>query len=875
MKSLLFSILFIASVFFQVKAQGIRGYVESNTGERLPYASIYISELKKGSSSNVNGDFEIALPSGTYTLMVQYIGYVTLSKSITIGNNWQNLNLFLQEQSLLLDEIVVKSGKEDPAYTIMRKAIAKSKYHLLQYDSYEVDVYIKGTGKIDNVPFFLRNTMKNEGINVDEAYTTESVSHIKFTQPNTINETVLSVRTKGEGMDGVSPNTYIVTSFYNEKIAESISPLSKAAFVYYRFEYEGSFIENGYTINKIKVIPRSRGEQVFEGSIFIIEDLWAIHSLELITYYLGFEIDIRQNYAAIEQDVWMPITHKFIFSGKVLGFKGSYEYLASMNDYKVELNKDLQALSATLIDEKIEDIPKELRQSRPSLLGQELGEDSEKITRKQLNRMMNEYEKEQKNNREEPDVVSITNKTIDSLATKRDSDYWSKIRPVPLTESEILGYQRDDSLADIRMQERMGKDTTRRNGQARKVRFKPQDVLLGNSYRLNRRGVLVVDNTLIQTAFNTVEGFNTNFSARYEHKFDSARRTLKIGTNHRYGFSGNDYYWKGNIDYTARVRRLKPRVSMSLEGGIFVDQFNTVEMPIHPAINTTASLLYRQNFMKLFEKSYGRYTLNWQAPIKWKISGYVEYAQRSELFNTSDYSFYNKGERVYTPNFPENIELIEPGFPTHQALLFETKISYKPIVKYRIVNGRRYSSQDSSPEYTFLYRKGIDGVAGSDVDFDHIELGFNHRYEFGISGKLQFELKAGTFLNRKKTYFMDFKHFDGNRTVLSSLRPAGAFRLLDYYIYSTDREYFSGHTHYQFRKFLLTQLPEIRFSGLRENLFFNYLKTEASPNYMEVGYSLDNIFRLFRVEVAAGFNDGKYQETGLRIGVASIINISR
>src|SRR5690606_1277231 len=133
-----------------------------------------------------------------------------------------------------------------------------------------------------------------------------------------------------------------------------------------------------------------------------------------------------------------------------------------------------------------------------------------------------------------------------------------------------------------------------------------------------------------------------------------------------------------------------------------------------------------------------------------------------------------------------------------------------------------------------------------------------------------FELRAGAFPNRRRMAFVDYQHFDGNRTIFSSLKPAGAFRLLDYYAFSTNSSYFAAHTHYQFRKFLFTQLPELRFSGLRENIFLNYLKHENSPHYWEIGYSLDQVFRVLRIEVAASFMDRNYHEIGLRIGVATI-----
>ena len=60
--------------------------------------------------------------------------------------------------------VEVVAGEENPAYTIMRKAIAKSKYHLQQIDSYNATVYIKGSGRLKKAPFWIRRQLKKEGI---------------------------------------------------------------------------------------------------------------------------------------------------------------------------------------------------------------------------------------------------------------------------------------------------------------------------------------------------------------------------------------------------------------------------------------------------------------------------------------------------------------------------------------------------------------------------------------------------------------------------------------------------------------------------------------------------------------------------------------
>jgi hypothetical protein len=172
------------------------------------------------------------------------------------------------------------------------------------------------------------------------------------------------------------------------------------------------------------------------------------------------------------------------------------------------------------------------------------------------------------------------------------------------------------------------------------------------------------------------------------------------------------------------------------------------------------------------------------------------------------------------------------------------------------------------------YRRAFDNVLGSDVSYDQIELGFKHRFKVGVRGTTDIALRAGTFLSTDKMYFMDYKHFLGNQTPFITNDPVGSFRLLDYYRYSTADKYFAGNLHYQFRKFLVTNIPLVRLAGIRENVFVNYLATPTSKNYTEVGYSIDGILRIFRLEAAAAFQDGKYLDYGIRIGITSNFMVS-
>jgi hypothetical protein len=870
----LFTFLFLVSTFSF--AQGIRGKVISTEGELLPYASVYIRNLGDGVPTNQDGRYEYKLAPGVYDVLIQFLGYKSQLKTVEIGEIWMEMDFTLEPQVYTLSEVEVRAGAEDPALTIMRKAISKAKFHRLQLQQYSMTVYLKGTGQLTDAPFFLRKTLEKEGLKLNEAYTSESVSRITFTQPNKVEEKVISIRTNGDNQS-TSPAPYIQTSFYQDKINDIISPLSRSAFAYYRFTYEGSFFDQDVMVNKIKVTPRSRGERVFEGYIYIIEDLWAIHSLNLKTSLLGFDIQATQQYALVADNVWMPLTHTYTFGGKFFGFEGEFKYLASTREYEVTLNPDL-AYVPEIIDEKVQEVPDEVADFKKSESALEQLAKEQPTTRKEYRKLINEYEKEALKERDEPEVISESYYSVDSLAKKRALTYWDSIRPVPLTEKEVEGYKRDDSLAVIEAAKVSEVDSIAKKARRK---YKPLDFMNGASYSFGKGVSVGFKQNWTKTSFNTVEGFKLGMGLFYrkyqeEKLADSVnriRKSFNIEPELRYGFSSNRFY--GKVDFRWSTTKPISGTTFGLEGGRFIYQFNGGE-PINEQVNAFYSLLFRQNYMKLYEQDFARVYWAHRVNYGFTYRANLMYAEREELFNNSNYSWYNKEGREYSANQPENVETTENAFSDHEILKFNASIAWRPGVKYGIRNGRKYPITNKAPLINFNYTKAFGDLIDTETaaDFDHLELGIEHFFEFGVSGKLDFNISAGTFLSNRQVYFQDYQHFGGNRTIFSNFGPASNYRFMDYYKYSTNTSYVSGIFHYQFRKFLLTQLPMLRFSGVRENLFFNYLKTENSPSYWEAGYSLDNLFRIFRLEMGAGFENGNYLRGGVRFGIATFIQVN-
>ncbi|WP_069657919.1 DUF5686 and carboxypeptidase regulatory-like domain-containing protein [Arcticibacter eurypsychrophilus] len=845
--------------FSSVYGQGIKGVIRATNGEPLPYASIFLVGSKSGTSANSIGEYEIKLPSGTYAIRIQNIGYVSQEKEVVIGSDWAIQDFSLKVQGYQLQEVRIGKGeKGDYANTIIRNAIAKSKFHRLQYTDYQMKVYVKGTGELLKAPFFVKGKLKKEGVKLNEAYTSESVSMINFSQPDKVTEKVIATRSTGEDSGVGSPSMFIAATFYKDKVANIISPLSRSAFNYYRFKYEGSFTEGNHIINKILVIPRSKGDNVFEGSIFIIEDEWAIHSVNLRTSVLGFPILVRQNFAEVAPLVWLPVNHQYDFSGNVLGFAGHYKYIAVCSQFKVTLNKDLIAKAELMEDSKpLSSSVVELPVSNNA-----------KLSRKQFRKMVDQVEKESLKQQRNPEIIKERAITTDSLARKRDSVYWTNERSVPLTTKEVQGYHRDDSLVKVDSIKKSLKDST---GVKKHKLFNPLDLVTGGYYKVFTNTSIKIDPSFTQFYFNTIEGFNVNLSGELKYDFDSLKRSLSFAPALRYGFSSHTLYSKATLNYRKENAGIVTDVSLSR--GQFVSQFNDEE-PIHPLVNSISSLFARRNYMKLYEKTFLKAGYTYKPSAFFSMSLNAEWAKRSALYNQSDYSFFKSDSRDYTLNIPVNITDQNTDFATHNAFIADIQLKYRPIQSYRTYNGKKIPLYERSPELLLNYKKGISGVLGSDVDFDQLELGVNHGFEAGLGSRLNFEVRGGTFLNSKQMYFMDYKHFDANRVFLASAKPAGTFRLLDYYYYSTNGSYVTANVYYQIRKLLFTRIPEVRLAGLKENLFGNYLKTERSANYYELGYSLDNIFRIFRVEIATSFLDSHYKEFGYRIGIATMFKIT-
>ena len=274
--------LFTLLLFPFIAFTQVSGTVLDENGEPLPFASVYVRNSTNGTVSNADGRYKLSVERGTQEIVFQYIGYKQQVEKVTVGDKPVRLDVRMQPANLEIGEVVITT--EDPAYRIMREAIAKRKYYKNKVTSSSYDTYIKGFYKLVDAPKkILGQEVGNMGGMLDTnrtgvVYLSESVSKVYVqASPERKKEIMISSKTSGSN-NGYSLNRATLTEFnlYDEHLEidrEILSPLADNAFNYYNFKWMGTIQnENGYNLEKIKVTPKRSADPTFSGFLYIVDD---------------------------------------------------------------------------------------------------------------------------------------------------------------------------------------------------------------------------------------------------------------------------------------------------------------------------------------------------------------------------------------------------------------------------------------------------------------------------------------------------------------------------------------------------------------------------------------------------------------------------
>ncbi len=432
-------------------------------------------------------------------------------------------------------------------------------YYLNNISSYKAEVYLKGNLVINRIPKILQKSMKIQSngnstrvsgggkaqpedqiVKEGDSYLMESFNEMNFTAPDKYVQRVISYNsTFPEQGNEISPMDFIEASFYQPVLADmAISPLSPAAFSHYKFKYLGASLQGNYTINKIEVIPKRKSQQLFEGTIYIIEDLWCLHSVDLTNENLVGKMKIQQLYIPVQDDIWMPVSHKFEINIAIVGFKADAGYGSSVKYLNVKPNLALQKPKSISTDFTGKPVIVAAADTAPvTKTKQQIEEllDKDQLSNRDMVKLSRLMEKESKNSLPDSSKKSLeikdnTTHIIEKDANKKDSAYWSLVRPIPLSEVEVRSLRVSDSLKGKSELKQMKTDSTSVAPAKKKSKFisTTRDIFMGHTwadtsgFRFTHGGLIDVENL----RFNSVDGFVYGLDFQYAKTWKKNKQSL-------------------------------------------------------------------------------------------------------------------------------------------------------------------------------------------------------------------------------------------------------------------------------------------------------------------------------------------------------------
>jgi hypothetical protein len=809
MKNRLVFCLFLACVCITNTAFGakIRGRITTADGSFLPFATLYVKNTNLGTTSNEEGDYALELPNGKHELVFQYVGYKPKNYNITIEGEDILLDVALEAEAFTLKEVVITAQDQDPAYAIIRAAQAKRRFYLKEeIKSYQCRAYVKGLQRLNKKP----KTFMGQNIPIDTGvvYFSESISEIDFQQPNTYKEKMISSKVSGNSKafsfnQASQAWLNLYQNISGEDMTERgvVSPIASNAMGYYRYRLIGAFYQDGVLVNKIQVIPRRKSAPAYSGHIYIIEGSWRVHSADL--WIRKGQIEFVDSARVIQ--VYAPMKDSEVWFP--LSQKINFEFKAfgfAGKGYFVFIYSNPVVEPA---------FPKK------------------NFT---------------------PEVF-----VVEKEANKRDSIYWKSIRPIPLTPEEVKEYRQKDSIEVIKESKPFKDSLDKKNN-----KFRISNLLLGgytyrNSFRKTSYNFQPLLN-IIQ--YNTVEGVALDWTLGFNKAYEE-RRNLSITPSFRYGFSNRRFQAK--IAGTYVFNRLNNNF-LTIEGGKYVEQLSRA-VSISPFTNSLYTLWNEENFLKIYEKSYGRIAYGQRLVNGVRFFSTLEYAQRTPLENTNDYKWRDIKGREFTSNAPILDNDLSTAFSRHNALLWSVVFTFNFGQKYAVYPDIKFATETPYPTVRLNYRKGINAL-GSDVNYDFLMLNINDDLNFGLVGTSEWEFEAGKFLNNKQMTFVDYRHFTGNQTLFMR-QNLSSFHLLDYYRFSTDEHYIKGHYEHHLNGLIFNAIPLLKKLKLQEVIGANYLYTPVLGHYFEFGVGIEHILKVLRVDFITSYRtEGSQVNTGLRFG---------
>lgn len=787
----------------------IYGTVKSETGENMPYTNVVILGKAVGTSTNYDGEYSLKVNPGNYKISYQFIGYKSEVREITVqANEKLEINPTLTVEKVLLKAVEVRAKNENPAYEIIRNAQENREKYLNENRGISYSVYTKLFGKAQ----------------------TNSENSINFFG---------TILTPSNGIFYLSESVNRIYQYDHDGKSQEL----KASLVL--GDDLSASQNNPVFINLYENRPFSIGSQIAQIRIAspIATDAFGFYDYD----FLG---SFQEAGRLIHKIKLIPKgSNRNTFSGEIYVIDESWRIYQS-HIFLKSMAGDIEISTQSIQDDE----QNTFLPFSSNLLLEKPGSNLEVY----YHNVAYDYNF----NATKPDQSEQLNKLVDKSDLSKPLSWWESTRQVELTEDEKLAYQMDKAIKENKWDfEKSDNDSLYQSLIAKEKKPTALQVyakaMTTGEWELNEK--LGLDISIF--TFNTVEGGVLKPELIFKDEFNNNHR-YKATAAIRYGFASEDFYGKGSLLYELNPANIS---TIEMEGGSYVEQISG-----NPSISNVWNLNYtlfeKLNYQKLYRKDY--LSLKWKREIinGLDIEAGTSYNRRYPLENTSDFNWYDDSEeeRQFTPN-QAFIQGEYQSFQQNDMLQANLLLSYQPKRKFNLINDRKIPLSSKHP----IFKAGFD-VGTLDTEYSRVWGNISDRWVLNSVGFSKLSVSYGRFLSNDNLTPIDYFHFMGNRTfVYQNQKQYGlAYQLLDYYQYSTARNFYGANFEHDFDGAILGRIPLLKKIGLKSYLFGNYLKTEQSPQYSEIGFGLTSSYFPLRFNYAFSFEENNLLRSGFLMNLS-------
>ncbi|WP_019949244.1 DUF5686 and carboxypeptidase-like regulatory domain-containing protein [Hymenobacter aerophilus] len=783
------------------------GRVTETNGQPVPFASVFVRGTSQGATADDKGHYELTLTGPAQdTLTASAIGFAPLKKAIASKAGRQTVNFVLSSGGVALGEVVVRPY-ENPAYRILRRVDAnRRRNQKTSLTAYDYDSYARNELLINNLPDQLsrRKLLRQitavadtlglerdaNGRPVVPIFASEVLSHYyQNNEPLRQREEVAKTQ-----MHGAAPREGSVVS----QIMGS------------------SFQDWDFYRNWIRIVGKDFISPIAEGWKFSYE------------YELQDSLMVGDDYC-----YKLKVTPR---RPQDLAFKGTIwittdTYALRKLDVEVSTQANLNFIEQIAVRQEL--APTEAGPWLPTVTRFAIGIRPTKGSTGVLARISTVYSNFRVN---QPRPLAFYDKPLEIAADAYDvpAGYFAANRPDTLSRQEQL------TLVVL--------DTVRQLPAVRSV-LELADIVVNGYYPL---GKIDAGPILATLGYNNIEGVRLRLGFRTSTEWSrdwQLRPYLAYGTQ------------DGRFKYGLRVQRVIERrhwTVANFEHRHDIDQVALLDNDYaleNPLFEAAARLGNISNSRPLLRDLT---SVSVQSDL---FRGFTQRVmlRRQQFQPLYPFAYYTREPR---PGNPTDTDF------TLSEVVLESRYARDEVLVANNQNRRTAVGLKRWPVFTVRYTLGLNNLLGSDFRYQKFNLLIDHSLRLGQLGRTTYRIDAG-YIPSTVPYPVLKSHL-GNQSVFYN---AGAYNLMRYFEFVSDR-YAGLQLEHQFGGFLTNSLPGIKQLNWRlvatTNLLwgsvsdanrriiptFDPVTGQPLPTfqslgrvpYAEVGYGIENIFKIVRVD---------------------------